>query len=363
MTFQPDWVCSPGESILAAAQARDWAVDELEERLGLCAGSFEDLRRGSRIVDAELARRISRLLGGSESFWMRREQIYRHRVQGSSLAVAEQWAKAANLTDLVKFGWIDEELASVDKLVASLQFFGVSSYDEWMINYGAKLRAVAFRSGNNELYNFPTLAWLRRGEIEALAADVPRWDRSRFEDSLKDARTLTKLKDPQVFLPRLKAICASAGVCLVVAPAPKSCSAHGATYFVRNELPVLQLSFRFKTDDQFWFTFFHEAAHLIKHDRSLIFIEGEDFISTPEEEEANKFAADFLIPREYRDYFDDFATNSKSIMRLAVKLGISPGIVVGQMQHSRIIPFSKYQWLKRRFTWSDTEGFVSREKR
>ena len=56
---------------------------------------------------------------------------------------------------------------------------------------------------------------------------------------------------------------------------------------------------RYKKDDFFWFTFFHEAAHLLLHSKKETFVDdGTD--NDVIENEANDFATDFLIPRNTR---------------------------------------------------------------
>ncbi len=60
---------------------------------------------------------------------------------------------------------------------------------------------------------------------------------------------------------------------------------------------MIALSDRYKKDDFFWFTFFHEAAHLLLHSKKETFVDdGTD--NDLLEDEANRFAADFLIPSD-----------------------------------------------------------------
>jgi Zn-dependent peptidase ImmA (M78 family) len=112
------------------------------------------------------------------------------------------------------------------------------------------------------------------------------------------------------------------------------------------------LSFRHLSDD-FWFAFFHEAGHLLMHGENSIFLEGDDSLSTVEEEEANTFAASTLIPTDYHDELTNLPTNGIAIMRFARRIGISPGIVVGQLQHRGILRRNQLSNLKRRYTWTE----------
>jgi len=113
------------------------------------------------------------------------------------------------------------------------------------------------------------------------------------------------------------------------------------------------LSLRYKTDDHLWFTFFHEAAHILLHGKRGLFIEGLDD-EDQREEEANRFAAEFLIPPgPLMEFLDRHRrTSLEDVERFAAELGISPGIVVGRLQHDKHLPQTHGNALKRRLRWA-----------
>jgi hypothetical protein len=162
---------------------------------------------------------------------------------------------------------------------------------------------------------------------------------------------LTKKRDPSAFIPALQQTCSSCGVAVVIVRSPNGCRASGVTRFLSNEKALLQLSFRYLSDDQFWFTFFHEAGHLLLHGVDGLFLEGLENESSRQEVEANEFAENILIPGEAKSALERLPLDARSIVRFAKKIGISPGIVVGQLQyHQRIRP-SHFNGLKSRFRW------------
>ncbi len=110
---------------------------------------------------------------------------------------------------------------------------------------------------------------------------------------------------------------------------------------------VIQLSLRYKSNDHLWFTFFHEAGHIIRHGRKEIFIEGKG-MDREKEEEANAFARDKLIPAaEYRRFKKSWDGRSlAAIETFAAKIKIAPGVVVGRLQHERSLPHSHGNGLK-----------------
>ncbi|WP_416208177.1 ImmA/IrrE family metallo-endopeptidase [Halomonas sp.] len=52
---------------------------------------------------------------------------------------------------------------------------------------------------------------------------------------------------------------------------------------------MLMLSFRYLSDDHFWFTVFHEIGHLLLHDIADVHIEGMDDEDDVQEQEADFF--------------------------------------------------------------------------
>jgi len=107
-------------------------------------------------------------------------------------------------------------------------------------------------------------AWLRRGEVEALGLDCAPFDRQRFRAVLDMARPLTR-DEPSVFQPRLTELFASAGVALVWVPELTGAPISGATRWLSDQKALVQLSLRYKSDDQPSFSLFHEAAHVPRH--------------------------------------------------------------------------------------------------
>jgi HTH-type transcriptional regulator/antitoxin HigA len=142
------------------------------------------------------------------------------------------------------------------------------------------------------------------------------------------------------------------GVAIVCVRTPAGCRASGATHFSPSGNPIIQLSFRYRSDDHFWFTVFHEIGHLVLHRSSPMFVEGADYISGEEEAEADAFAQDSLISRDLQKEIADLGKDFKKVMRFAKRAGVSPGIVVGQMQKRGVIRYDQLNLLKVRYNWS-----------
>jgi Zn-dependent peptidase ImmA (M78 family) len=293
-------------------------------------------------------------LGASVTFWRTREAQYRAELERLASAIApDEWLASLPVADMAKFGWIPRRTRAAEKIEACFSFFRVGSVDEWQQRYNEPLRASVFRTSPS----FPSevgavTAWLRQGEIQAESINCASWNPDGLRAAIPQLRAMTKRRDPSTFVPDLQKLCAAQGVAVVVVRAPSGCRASGATQFLSSNKALVLLSFRHLSDDHFWFTFFHEVGHLLMHGAHRMFVDLDGDPTSPTEQEANDFAGRTLIPGQYRDKMKQVALQSIAIIRLATQIGISPGVVVGQLQNSGRLGRDKQNHLKRRFKWN-----------
>ncbi|QJD29063.1 helix-turn-helix domain-containing protein [Methylococcus geothermalis] len=370
--FAPDWVSPPGDTIADVLEERGWTQAELARRLGYTEKHVSQLINGKAPVTEETASRLERVIGSTAGFWLRREALYRERLERQKSAERcagwTDWLDKLPLKELMEFEAIPK-LRVVEKhkpalVEACLRFFGVASPEEWNVVYPGM--QAHYRRSREEQSDLGAIAtWLRLGEKQAEAWDSPKFDRARFERALREIRSLT-VEPPQVFEPGMKRLLREAGVVLVLVPAIPRAHVSGVARWLTPSRPLIQLSLYGKTNDRFWFTFFHEAAHLLLHgtsaeDRKAVFLDDPDGPASDDarEHEANQWAADFLIPREHIEVLQGL-TRKADVRAFAQALSIHPGIVVGRLQHERIIPPSWMNGLKVSFRWSHPEPDVKK---
>jgi HTH-type transcriptional regulator / antitoxin HigA len=379
--FCPDWASAPGDTIADILRERALSEAEFAQQIGRSLEHVKNLLQGRATITIGMARQLERVLGGSVTFWMARDFQYRQDI--ARLHVGdEDWLAELPVGDMIKFGWLKPVPHPSEELVACLQFFDVSTVSAWHTNYAGLQQITAFRTSPS-LDSRPAAvaAWLRQGEIEAEKIKCSPWNPKRFQEDLSYIRALTRKKEPKQFVPELQECCSESGIAIAIVRSPSGCRASGATRFLSPNKALLQLSFRYLTDDHFWFTFFHEAGHLLLHGERGFFLEGiatasaisegeasefaaqtlipSEFQQAPlalpatEEEEANEFAARTLIPPNYQLALLNLPLDKREIIRFAMHIGVSPGIVVGQLQHLGRIRYNQLNSLKRRFVWDD----------
>ncbi len=333
--------------------------NEFTERLDLKEDFAIGLILGDSRIEENVANKLAEILGGTIGFWLNRERNYRSELVRLAKEMketeAEEWLRSLSPKSLVKKGWVT--LNPGENIIqACLRFFEVQSIADWRRKYHGELALASFRkSPTFATHLAPTATWFRRCEVLSQQQDLSGWCPKTFLEKLPEIRELVRLKSPERFFPLLKTICSSAGVAVVVEEAPKGCAASGATRFLSNGRPVIMLSLRHKTDDHFWFTFFHEAAHLLLH-RDAINLDFTDDLKVSVDNaecEANEFSEKILIPEEIESEFYSINYNTrrtgKDILRFARHARLSPGVVVGQLQFRRNLSWNRLNSYKRHF--------------
>ncbi|OGR08429.1 MAG: XRE family transcriptional regulator [Deltaproteobacteria bacterium RIFOXYD12_FULL_50_9] len=356
-TFSPDWVSPPGDTIFDLLEERGWKQTELAKRTGYTTKHISLLINGKAPITDETAIKLERVIGSTAHFWLSREAQYRESqfriVERASLKDEADWLKQLPLKEMIKFGWVRAFADKGEQVAECLRFFGVAAVALWKEEYGEP--SAAFRSSDKFVKHTGSVAaWLRQGERRAAAIKTVPYDRAFFKEALGTLRALTKESDPEIFIPQLTEVCARTGVAVVIEPAPKGCPVSGATLWLSPDKALLMLSLRHKTNDHFWFSFFHEAGHLLRHGKRLRFIEMEGALTNVHEEEANNFASDWLIPSQHARSLATLQKSDVVVRSFAEQLGIAPGIVVGRMQKEGFLPWNSLlnKTLKVSYVWT-----------
>jgi len=337
-TYAPDYLVHPGEVLDDYLDAYGMTPHELADRTGLTAEIIHNIIEGKAPITNEIALKLECPLGRPAHFWSNLEQQFQ-----------KDWLKRVPVKEMLKREWIARKSDYGSTLKEVLCFFGVNSPQHW--NTVWQTHQVAFRQTQRfETYAESISAWLRKGEIEAQQIRCEPFDRELFQETLKDIRRLTR-EEPAVFQPQLIDWCAAAGVAVTFVPELPKSGVCGATRWLGDKA-VIQLSLRYKSNDHLWFTFFHEAGHIIVHGHGAVFIESQG-LNNDQEEEANQFARDTLIaPVDWHHFLDRGDYSNRAIQRFADEIGIAPGIVVGRLQHDKVLKNSCGNDLKVFYRWS-----------
>ena len=359
--YQPDYSYPPGETLLETLEAIGMSQAELAKRMGRPTKTINEIVQAKAAITPETALQLEQVLHIPASFWLNKERHY----QESLARLAEEqrlkgwtgWLKEIPVREMIKRGWLPAGKDKSQQVFEALKFFAVASPDAWQAL--VESQNIAYRKSTVAKDNVGAIAaWLRQGEIEAQMINCTTYNAETFRDVLNSVRALT-VEPASAFQQELVRLCASAGVAVVFVPELPHTGICGATQWLTPTKALVQLSLRYKTDDQFWFTFFHEAAHILLHKKRVVFLETEQKDTAKDESEANTFARDILIaPAQWQRFIAQGSGSYLSkvgIQEFAQKVGIAPGIVVGRLQHQNLLPFRNCNDLKRSLEWDSGE--------
>ena len=347
--YEPDYAVPPGWVLEERLETQEISHAEFARRCGRSPKLISEIIAGKAPVEPVTAIQFEKVLGVDAGIWLGIESEYRlHLEREAELRRAEEsveWARGFPVGELVKRGAIGRPSSRADRVEKLLSFFGVASVEAWQSKHSGT--RVAFRHSPSFSSDEPALAtWLRLGEIDAAAVDCPDYDATTFRRALTQTRQLTAMRDENS-LSNAAELCRQAGVVLtIVKPFPKT-AVSGATRWLTPRKALMQLSVRHMRDDQLWFSFFHEAAHILLHGKRDIFVDTEGGEATEADEEANRWAADFLVPRrDWRRFVESSSFSQMHVLRFAEEQGIAPGLVAGRLQHEGLVEWNRLNQLK-----------------
>lgn len=361
--FAPDWVSPPGDTILDLLEERSWTQQQLADRLGYSLKHVNQLIKAKVPLTEDAAIRLQNVLGAPVGFWLTREAQYRERVAVLDSAQRQvemvPWLERFPIKEMMDAGVLDKRrLDAKSKPVVVgelLGFFGVASPDQWESQYGCM--ELAFRRSREDQADVAAIsAWLRMGERCAEKLDGPAYDEVRFKTALAEIRGLNS-KPPQEFQPRMQQLLDAAGVAFVVVPALPRTHVSGVARWLNARRPLIQLSLYGKQNDRFWFSFFHEAAHILLHSqqKKTVFLDdpSKTDSSSTEELQANAWARDFLIAPHHAKQLAEIPKTKAGVISFAQAIGLHPGVVVGRMQHDRLLDVRWLNDLKVSFSFAE----------
>jgi addiction module HigA family antidote len=340
-TFNPDYASPPGDMLAETIEYLGITQTELARRMGRPLKTINEIIQGKSAVTADTALELERVLGVPAHLWMNMEANYREilarRRASEKLEVDERWLDSLPVAVMQKRGWIPPAKDKRKLMVAILAFFGCASVDSWRKSWMNP--EVAYRkSPKLETHPEALAAWLRKAELEGWKQECAPFEAGRFEVALSDLRNATTLP-VRKWMAAIRQACNASGVAHVILPELPGIPVSGATRQLNEDRMLIVQTGRYKDDGHFWFTFFHEARHVLQGKLKrewLVEYEGkEDAL----EFDANQFAREFLIPSEQIIKMRSQKGGKMPVSaarELAKLLNISSGIVAGRLQFDGI---------------------------
>lgn len=346
--YIPQVVFHPGETLAEKLEEMGMGPKEFAVRTGKPEKTISEILNSKSSITPEMAVQFESVTKIPARFWLNRQRSYdeymARKKRNSLIESSAEWTKKFPVADMIKKGWLPACKTMEEKTLALFSFFGVSSPEAWNNYYLNQQLKIEFRislAHSSEPYAIS--AWLRKGELQATELSSNKYSKTAFKKLLPEIKSLMA-EHPDNFFEELQQMCLSAGVKIIYTPCLPKAPINGSTRWI-NESPLIQLTGRYNRNDIFWFTFFHEAGHIILHGKKDIFLENvKDYSDYDEvkEKEADDFAVKWtLTEEEEKEILQKESISKEDIINFAKKFNTHPAIIIGRLQHHKLLSYSK----------------------
>ena len=332
----------PGATIREQLKDRGMSQKEFAARMDLSEKHISKLINGEVQLTPEVAVRLETVLGVPAKFWNNLEAIYREKLlkieAENFMDEDEALAQQFPYSEMAKYGWIQGTRDPKEKVVYLRQYFGVVRLA--LLGNEQITKIACRRLAITEKADLALMAWAQEARILAREIQTAPIDIKGLIAVIPQIRKMTVV-EPEEFCPKVKKILADCGIALVFLPHLKGSFLQGASFLDGNKI-VVGLTARGKDADKFWFSLFHELAHIVLGHIGKI-----NGTTDQDEKDADNWSGntlinstDFAVFKNGRDY------SEKSVLVFAREQEIAPGIVVERMQREGMIKYSMLNNLK-----------------
>ena len=344
--YFPQTVFHPGTTLEEKLQEMGMSIKEFALRTEKPEKTVIAIIKGASAITHEMAIKFENTTKIPAGFWMRHQLRYDEFKTREKLKLiitnAQDWAREFPYPQMAKHNWVPPTRKIEEKTRNLLNYFGVASHHAWERLYvETDLKVAAYTSLKQTHEPHAISAWLRQGELQAKQMETPEFDAKKLKSNIQQMRQLM-VEQPNNFFEQLQQLCFDAGVVLLFTPKLPKVPLSGSTRWINNK-PLIQLTARYKKNDSFWFTFFHELGHILLHGKKYISLENVDFAAADpiKEEEAHQFAIKHTFTHQQeKEVLKNETITEQDIIDYAHKFNTHPAMIIGRLQHDGYIPYS-----------------------
>lgn len=335
----------PGATIKDQLDYRGMSQKEFAARMNMSQKHISKLINGEVQLTPETAVLLETVLSVPAEYWNRLEASYREKLikvkAENEMDEDIQIAKDLPYSEMAKLGWIEGTRDPKEKVIRLRRYFELVNL--MLLGDGRITNIACRRLAITEKSDLALIAWAQEAKLKARDIKTSRLDVKKIQNVIPNIRRLTVLASKE-FIPKLNAILADCGIALVYLPHLKGSFLQGATFLDGNRA-VIGMTSSGKNADIFWFSLFHEIAHIV-----LGHVGKAEGTTAEEENAADTWAMNMLISEEdFNSFRDKHDYSKRSVVTYAENIGIAPGILVARMQHEELIAHSMLNDLKAKY--------------
>ena len=351
-----DLIIHPGETIRDILIERGITQAELAARTGVTPAYVCNVIAGKKDISAKFALALEYALGVSKSFWINLQANYDAELleAGEAETITDEEREArSSLKDIVKYlidiGKMPHGESVDDSILSLRKYLQISN----IANLKGMIPEGALRmSSKSTVDPYVMGAWIRLCQIAGEKRSVStKFDIEKIDVLVAKAKEIM-CGTGESIQESLTDLFAEYGIVFSVVRNFRGAPVQGFISKKYDGTYQMVLTIRGSFADIFWFSLFHELGHIVNGDAngSINFI---DYSGNADiEVGADEFARTRLIDSiAYEGFVRNADFSLSAIKSFAESQKIKPYIVIGRLQHEKIIGYNQFSSEKARFKW------------
>lgn len=349
--LKPFYNPGPGDIIKDAMKELGWNQEDLAEILGISLKSVNLILNNRQRITPEIAGLLGNTFSTSAEMWLNLDAAYRLRKLDPSnsrkqelTAYKAKIRKIMPVAEMKKKGWFINDISTVAGIKTEYRYiFGsedIQVPDARDFNKKFCARQTKFDFAYTPAY---CNTWFGYAQYFAGRIRLKPYNKSKLESIAKNLGSYTLLEDG---IKNIISDLNSCGVGFFVLSHLQKTYLDGAAFISQNN-PFIVYTVRYDRVDNFWFVLAHEIAHILLHFDVLtkpLLDNMDSEAESKREYQADKKAAELLssdkIIREGTR--DGQYLTQRRLSDISSKVGISIPVVLGILQHAKIIEWRKF---------------------
>jgi len=348
--ISPELLIHPGVTLQEYLEEFNMTQVELAKRTSFTEKHVSTVINGSKKISAEFALKLEYALGVPAYFWQNLQRNYdleeamleeTHNITKEEINISKDIKKIYE--DITNTKLSNNEKEQVLQLRRGLEIADLTKINE--LNHANYRYQFQENMSENAMYTWRFLCEkdVRNQKLEEFDIDI-------LKSNLQRIKHLMHVY-PEEVENELRKVLNKCGIGFIIKKHGDKAPINGLTTKTRDNKIMIALTIRNKFVDIFWFTLFHELAHVIYGDYKHRNPSKED--NDRYEARANTFAANFLIDNEkYQEFIEKNNFTKESVEHFASINGVIPSIVYGRLMKDGHMNWNKsynrlrYDWLK-----------------
>ena len=352
-----DFIIHPGETLTEVLDDREMSQKELAIRTGMTEKHVSTIVNGVKPISVTFAKKLEYALGIEANFWITLQSNYDREIlefEEVNNISEEEISVLINLKETIKYwselGWIKKNDNPAAKVLDLRKIMGIS--DLTVIPNLAYTASYRAQVKNTKVDPYVLFAWQRMCEVLTRDVEVAKEiDIEKLREKIPEIKQVMFMSVREI-KKQLEKIFAECGIAFKIVKNFRGAPVQGFIKKREEDKLLFCMTIRNSFADIFWFTLFHEIAHIIHGDTKNKFIDFES-VSGESELRADKFAREILIPlKDFKQFVDQEDFSLESIKEFANKCDISSFIVIGRLMKEELIGWECYSNERIRYKWA-----------